>query len=71
MKKKLFLIVASNLEIPLSDVNMKLSKHDCDNWDSIALLSIVSEVEQEFAIEFTPDQIQSISNVEDIYNLIN
>tara|TARA_B100001173_G_C15627887_1_gene395815 strand:+ start:69 stop:287 length:219 start_codon:yes stop_codon:yes gene_type:complete len=70
MKEKLFTIIAYNLEIPLDDVDLKLSKYNCDSWDSIALLSIVSDVEQEFNIELKPDQIENISSVDDIYSLI-
>lgn len=39
-------------------------------WDSLIYLSVISDIEDEFGIEFTLDEISSCKIVEDLANVI-
>jgi acyl carrier protein len=71
MKEKLYNLLAEILEMESSEIDNSTGVGNCDNWDSISLLMIVSELEEAFEISFEPNEIESITNVEIITNLIN
>tara|TARA_B110000027_G_scaffold31387_1_gene34586 strand:+ start:5273 stop:5512 length:240 start_codon:yes stop_codon:yes gene_type:complete len=71
MRKKLHGILAEILDMNLSEINDVTGVDNCENWDSISLLMIVSGVEEAFEISFEPEEIESITNVHIIATLIN
>lgn len=71
MKEKLYNLLADILEIESSEIDDSTGLENCDNWDSVSLLMIVSEIEEVFKISFEPNEIESIINVKTITDLIN
>ena len=71
MKEKLHTLLAEILEMESSEIDNSTGVGNCDNWDSISLLMIVSELEEAFKISFEPEEIESITDVKIITNLIN
>jgi len=71
MKEKLYKLLSEILEIDSSKIDNSTGIETCDNWDSISLLMIVSEVEEIYKISLEPKEIESITNVEIITDLIN
>jgi acyl carrier protein len=52
------------------DISPKTSKNDVAEWDSLNHLSLILELESEFQLGLTPDEIETIKSVEDILNAI-
>ena len=48
MKEKLYNLLAEILEMESSEIDNSTGLGNCDNWDSISLLMIVSELEEAF-----------------------
>ena len=71
MKEKLYNLLAEILEMESSEIDNSTGIETCDNWDSISLLMIVSEVEEIYKISLEPEEIESIINVKIITDLIN
>ncbi len=55
-------------DIPL-DVGMK--KNDILSWDSIGHLNLILEVEEDLAISFTKEEIETIDSFNSLLNIIN
>lgn len=43
---------------------------DLMGWDSVAHVTLMTEVEETFAIMFTPDELTQFSNIGDLVSLI-
>jgi acyl carrier protein len=43
---------------------------DVDNWDSLSHISIIASIEKTFSIRFSISEIDSITNVGDIIEII-
>lgn len=59
-------ILSKVLEIDERDINDDSSPDNIENWDSFNGLMLVSELEDEFKIRFTIDEVINVKNVEDI-----
>lgn len=44
--------------------------HDLDEWSSLAALSIIAMVDEEYDITLKGDDIRSSVTIEDLYNII-
>tara|TARA_B100000780_G_C20790666_1_gene314005 strand:+ start:260 stop:502 length:243 start_codon:yes stop_codon:yes gene_type:complete len=64
-------VLANNLGVNLEDINDSTSINDCDNWDSMKTLFIVSDLESEFQIQFEPEQIERMNSFKKICEVIN
>ena len=53
-----------------NEINTKSSMLNTENWDSLAYMTIVSELELNYAIEVTQENIQSFDSVESILSLL-
>ena len=53
-----------------NEINTKSSMLNTENWDSLAYMTIVSELELNYAIEVTQENIQSFDSVESILTLL-
>ena len=67
---KVKMIVANAFEVNGNDINENSSPSNIVNWDSLGQLSLIHGIEQEFNISMEIDEIFSILNVGDIYNLL-
>lgn len=70
MTSRVIEIIADVLEVEAGMINETSVKDDFDNWDSVAHLTIVAELEDAFEMSFTPDQIESINSIKDIISLL-
>ncbi len=53
-----------------NEINTKSSMLNTENWDSLAYMTIVSELELNYAIEVTQENIQSFDSIESILTLL-
>ncbi len=61
--KKLNAILSSVLGIKESEINDKTSPSNVDAWDSFNGLMLVSELEKEFKVKFTMDEVVSVKDI--------
>ncbi len=51
-------------QIPLEDVKPESSPDTIPNWDSLEHLNLVLALEQEFNVQFNPEEIEQLLSVE-------
>lgn len=71
MNQEIKELVAEVFNIDESEVTPNLSQDTLDNWDSLNHLQLVTAVEEEFNISLTMDEIDEITNIEKLINVIN
>ena len=68
--QKLMMLISSVLNIDENSINNDTSPENTESWDSFNALVMVSELESEFEVQFSIDEVYSVSNVEDIKNAL-
>tara|TARA_B110000495_G_C22682331_1_gene402664 strand:+ start:385 stop:624 length:240 start_codon:yes stop_codon:yes gene_type:complete len=63
MSEKLYKLIAKILDVPVSDMNDESSPETLENWDSFNSLVIADELESEFNISFSLEEIIDSANV--------
>jgi len=63
-------IIADIFEVPLERVLPESSPDTIETWDSIHHLNLVLALEQEFGIQFSPEEIEQLLSVELIVALL-
>lgn len=63
---KLELIIKKIFKIEAADINDELSPVTISTWDSMNYLLFISEIEKEFQITFTMDEILNAKNLGDL-----
>ena len=70
MENKLIEIIAEALEIDNSVAENNLKLDPEDNWDSIALLSVIASIDEEFDIQLDGDKLAECRSISDILKLL-
>ena len=53
-------------------IDVEIATRDVSpEWDSIATLSILAEIEEKFEIQLTDEEIQQINNLDEIVKIIS
>lgn len=63
-------IVSSSFSIPEIEVKDTLSSKDIENWDSMNYLMFIADIENEFSISFTMDEVMNAKTLGDIHSII-
>jgi len=58
------------LDSPALALVPEFSVADCEGWDSVATVRLVLEVEREFGVRFTTDEVARIRKAEDFIRKI-
>jgi acyl carrier protein len=64
-------IAADVLEVPLTQVTPDSSPETLETWDSVHHLNLVLALEQEFNLQFEPEEIDQLDNVGEIVTVIS
>lgn len=64
--KRLKAILSKVLDISEESITDTMSPNDVESWDSFNGLLLVSELEKEFNVKFTMDEVTSVKCVADI-----
>ena len=51
-------------------IDTSCSQDSCDSWDSLRHLNLMLELEEEFNIEFEPEEIAEMKSFDKIYEII-
>ena len=70
MENKLIEIIAEALEIDKSVAENDLKLDPEDNWDSIALLSVIASIDEEFDIQLDGDKLAECRSISEILKLL-
>ena len=54
------------MDVPESEINDQTSPENVESWDSFHGLVLVDELENNFNVEFTIEEISDVQNVGDI-----
>ena len=71
MENKVKEILATILEINVSDINDKFSQKSCSNWDSLNHLNLIIALEEAFDVSFDPEEILLMIDIDKILHHIN
>ena len=71
LTKKLEAIIAQNLNINPSEIDKEMTPDSIDGWDSLAQLSLISSIEEEFNLVFEIEEIFQIIKIGDIYDILS
>ena len=63
-------IAADVLEVPVAKINSGSSPESIDTWDSVHHLNLVLALEQEFSLQFEPEEIDQMKDVQHIVDTI-
>ena len=69
--KRLKAILSKVLDISEDSIKNDTSPKNVDTWDSFNGLLLVSELEREFNVKFTMDEVTSVKCVGDIKDALN
>ncbi len=69
--KRLKSLLAKILGINEGDINENTSPENVATWDSFNGLLIASQLEDEFKVKFTMEEVTSVKNVGDIIRTLN
>ncbi|MEK7564676.1 MAG: acyl carrier protein [Patescibacteria group bacterium] len=67
---KLLNILSRVLDIKIEDINDNIGPDNTEGWDSFNGLLLATELEKEFKVKFTMEDIVSIKNVGDIKTIL-
>ncbi len=70
IKKDLKTILSEILNMKEDEDFENLSIHSCDQWDSMAMVNIVLNVEKVFAIKISSDDLSKFTSYHNIFNIL-
>lgn len=71
MNDKFKFLISEALEIDIADVKEDLVLDPEENWDSIALLSVISEIDTQYDIQLDGDELADCRKVSEVFDLIS
>lgn len=70
IREKIISIIASALEIKESEISIESNNNNLQDWGSVQNLFISSDIEKEFDVELTTDEIANFNSVLEIENIL-
>ncbi len=66
MDKRLCYLIAKVMDVPAEQINEKSGPDNIENWDSFNGLLLVDELESEFNVKFSLEDISDVKTAHDI-----
>ena len=66
MSKKLFSLISRVLEVPEKELSDNSTPESIENWDSYNGLLLVDELESEFKVKFSVEEVYDVHSIADI-----
>lgn len=70
VKEKVFEIIANVLNVNVTEITLESTVGDFPSWDSLGQLNILQSVQDEFDVEFEPEEMMDIEDVNDIIKAV-
>lgn len=71
MGKNLEQLLAELLQIPVTNITADLAMKDLDVWDSLKHMELIAELERQFDVQLSFDEIVAMRSVSDIKCVLN
>ena len=68
-EEKVITVVLNTLNV--KNIDLQSSQENTSEWDSLAYLSVISAMDEEFEIEITEKNINNFGSVKNILNEVN
>ena len=65
MEDRLIALVAGVLRVPVSTLTLESGPNDLAEWDSLAQINVISEVEAEFGVSIPIERVAEIRHIRD------
>jgi acyl carrier protein len=69
--ERILRLVSDIFEVPVARLQPTSSPDNIESWDSLRHLNLVLALEQEFGIQFSPEEIEELLSVELIESLVD
>jgi acyl carrier protein len=63
-------IAAAVFSVPIAQISAESSADTIETWDSLQHLNFVLAVEQEFGVQFTPEEIEKLISVNMVIEML-
>lgn len=63
MKDRVYAVVSKVMEVPVESLTDESSGDTIEAWDSLKHMNLVLALEEEFGVQFAPEQIIELLNV--------
>ena len=70
IKQKVINIIADELKVSSEKINDETSMHNSAKWDSLALINIISKLEEKLDIEIELEDAEKMVSVESILAIL-
>lgn len=70
MKKTFDQIVSEIFSLPEAEIGDNLTSQDISGWDSMNYIMLIAELEKNFDISFSMDEVMSIQTIGDIRSIV-
>jgi acyl carrier protein len=71
MIEELRTLVADVLRVPPSQIDDSSTPQHFENWDSIQHVSLVVAIEEQFGVEFEPEEIRNMESIGKIDEILS
>jgi len=71
MDEKFKHLISEALEVDIKLLDEELALDPEDNWDSVSILSTISEIDTQYGIQLDGNKLASCRTISEIYTLIN
>lgn len=62
--------VADVMDTDVDEINMETTYKEYSKWDSLMMMTLVMELEEEYDVSISIDEIGKVHTLEDLYKLI-
>lgn len=69
MDEKILNIIAKVLKVDIEDIELDTAIGDLPEWDSLHHLHLIVELENEFGIKYSPEDLAELEDVSDLISL--
>ncbi|MCI1268543.1 MAG: phosphopantetheine-binding protein [Ruminococcus sp.] len=70
MDEKFLNVVAESLEVDVDEISMATEYKNFEPWDSMAMMSLLMDIEEEFNVSIPIEKIGKVKNLQDLFNLL-
>lgn len=71
MEEKIIEIIARILEVDIEDVEMDTAIGDLPGWDSLNHIKIITELQNEYGVKYSQNDLAELEDVSDLVALTN
>ena len=71
MEDRFIEFVADVMEVEKSEIDMNTAYKDFKPWDSLMMLTLVMELEEEYGVSIPVEKLNYVKQLKDLYDIVN